>query len=330
MNPGLSSWNDTPAREAIQDFVARVSDRASAAFVAPEERIAVFDNDGTLWCEKPMYIQLDFILRRWVEMAHADPELAEQQPWKAAVEKDYTWLGNAVTKHYGGDDSDLPALMKGLTSAFAGTTVENFAARAAEFLHTQSHPTLKRLYSNCGYAPMVELLRFLEGNGFTNFIASGGGRDFMRPITEEMYGIPPDRVIGSSVSLEFRESGDGGDVLTQPHLDVLDDGPVKPARIWSRIGRRPILAAGNSNGDIQMLEYANQPPRPALRLLVLHDDAEREFDYVGGAEKSLELARQYGWTVVSMKQDWDTIFSDAQSWQVAQPGQKSPPKGDVG
>jgi hypothetical protein len=155
---------------------------------------------------------------------------------------------------------------------------------------------------------MIELLRYLEANGFTNYIVSGGGREFMRPITQELYGIPADRVVGSSVSLEFREDGDGGDVLSQPHLDVLDDGPVKPTRIWSRIGKRPILAVGNSNGDIQMLQFANRPPRPSLRMLILHDDSEREFDYVAGAEKSLELAKQYGWTVASIKSDWKSVF----------------------
>ena len=304
----LSLWNDTPTRQAITQFVQQVTDASGSSFVPPAERVAVFDNDGTLWCEKPMYIQLDFILRRWVEMAQENPALREQQPWKAAVEKDYAWLGNAVTKHYRGDDSDMPTLMKGLLSAFSGFTVEDFAARAGEFLHSQSHPTLKRPYSQCGYAPMIELLRYLEANGFTNYIVSGGGREFMRPITQELYGIPADRVVGSSVSLEFREDGDGGDVLSQPHLDVLDDGPVKPTRIWSRIGKRPILAVGNSNGDIQMLQFANRPPRPSLRMLILHDDAEREFDYVAGAEKSLELAKQYSWTVASIKNDWKSVF----------------------
>ena len=155
---------------------------------------------------------------------------------------------------------------------------------------------------------MIELLRYLEAHGFTTYIASGGGRDFIRPISQEIYGIPPERVIGSSVSLAFREDGDGGDLLTLPQLDVLDDGPEKPPRIWSRVGKRPILAAGNSNGDIPMLQFANKPPRPALRLVILHDDPAREFDYVTGAERSLELARQHGWTVVSMKDDWTTVF----------------------
>jgi hypothetical protein len=156
---------------------------------------------------------------------------------------------------------------------------------------------------------MIGLLRYLEANGFATFIASGGGRDFMRPVGQEMYGIPPERVIGSSISLGFRENGDGGDLLTQPQLDVLDDGAEKPPRIWSRIGKRPILAAGNSNGDIAMLQFANKPPRPALRLLLLHDDPVREFDYVEGAERSLELAKRYGWTVVSIRNDWKTVFA---------------------
>ena len=305
----LDSWNDGAAKSAIIDFVDRVTTHDSSTFMPPADRIATFDNDGTLWCEKPMPIQLDFILRRWVEMAQQDPALREQQPWKAAVEKDYSWLGGVINKHYAGDDSDLPVVMKGVLTAFEGVTTEEFAERAGHFLRTQSHPTLQRPYRACGYAPMIELLRYLEANGFATFIASGGGRDFVRPISQEIYGIPPERVIGSSISLAFHENGDGGDLLTQPRLDVLDDGPEKPPRIWSRTGKRPILAAGNSNGDIAMLQFANKPPRPALRLLVLHDDPVREFDYVTGAERSLQLAKQYSWTIVSMKDDWKTVFA---------------------
>jgi phosphoserine phosphatase len=304
----LDSWNDGTAKSAIIDFVKRVTTEASADFVPPSERIATFDNDGTLWCEKPLPIQFDFILRRWVSMAQEDPALRERQPWKAAVEKDYAWLGSVITKHYGGDDSELPDLMTGLLTAFAGVTTEDLTERALDFLSTQSHPSLKRLYRDCGYLPMVDLLNYLEANGFANYIVSGGGRDFMRPIAPQMYGISSERVIGSSVELEFRENGDGGDVLTKSNLNVLDDGLVKPAAIWSRIGKRPILAAGNSNGDIPMLQFANKPPRRALRLLILHDDAAREFKYVAGAEKSLELAKQYNWTLVSMKDDWKKMF----------------------
>jgi len=308
MSTQLESWNDGGAKRAIVDFVTRVTTANGPDFVPPAARIATFDNDGTLWCEKPLPIQFDFILRRWVEMAQENPALRERQPWQAAVDKDYAWLGNVITKHYAGDNSDLPTLMNGLVTAFAGVTTEDLIERAANFLRTQSHPSLKRLYRACGYAPMIELLRYLEANGFANYIVSGGGRDFMRPITAELYGIPPERVVGSNVQLEFRENGDGGDVRTKSQLNVLDDGPAKPVSIWSRIGKRPILAAGNSNGDIPMLQFANKPPRPALRLLVRHDDATREFDYVTGAEKSLALAKQYGWTVISMKTDWKTVF----------------------
>ena len=305
----LTWWRDSAARQEIVDFVARVTAEDGPDFVPPADRIAVFDNDGTLWCEKPMYIQLDFILRRWVEMAEQNPALCEQQPWQAATEKNYAWLDGAVTKYYNGDDSDIPTLVRGVVSAFAGYTIEEFAQRAGDFLHTQSHPTLGRPYRQCGYAPMIELLRYLEATGFSNYIVSGGGRDFMRPITQELYGIPAERVVGSSVALAFRANGDGGDVLTQPQLDVLTDGAAKPTRIWSRIGKRPIFAAGNSNGDVPMLQFANQPPRPALRLLVRHDDAEREFAYTAGAEKALALAAQYGWTVASIKDDWKTVFT---------------------
>ena len=304
----LASWNDCPARKEIVDFVTRVTTPGGAAFVPPADRIAVFDNDGTLWCEQPV-IQLAHILQRWEEMAQKDRSLRDQQPWKAAVDKDMGWFRNAITKHYNGDESDMPTLAKGLLAAFEGLTTEEFGKRAAEFLRTESHPKLKRLYRDCGYAPMVELLRYLEEHGFTNYVVSGGGRDFMRQIAGEIYGIPQERVIGSSSALGFREKGDGGDLLMKAKLDVFDDGAVKPTRIWSRIGKRPLFAAGNSNGDIPMLQFANTKERPGFRLLVLHDDGEREFDYVSGAEKALALARQYGWSVVSMKQDWTRVFN---------------------
>ena len=310
----LASWNEGAAKQSIIDFVKRVTTEASPDFVPVAERIAVFDNDGTLWCEQPV-IQLAHILDRWVEMAQQNPALRDQQPWKAAVNKDMTWFRTAITKHYGGDESDMPAIAKGVLSAFEGLTTEEFAKRVAAFFRTETHPKLKRLYRDCGYKPMVELLRFLEAHGFTNYIVSGGGRDFIRQIAGEIYGIPQERVIGSSTSIAFREQGDGGDLLMKPKLDVFDDGAMKPTRIWSRIGKRPIFAAGNSNGDIPMLQFANKPPRPAFRLLVLHDDAAREFDYVSGAEKSLALAKQYGWTVVSMKNDWTLVFASEEGIQ---------------
>jgi FMN phosphatase YigB (HAD superfamily) len=304
----LASWNDTATRAAIVSFVQRVTTEGGPEYMPPSERVATFDNDGTLWCEKPIPIELGFILVRLAEMAEADASLRERQPWKAASEKDSGWLGEAITKHYHGDDSDVKVLMTGILQAFAGQSVEDYAAAAEGFLRGGMHPTLGRSFHACGYLPMIELLRYLEANGFTSYIASGGDRDFMRPVTEEIYGIPSERVIGSSNALRYLEDEHGGTVTYAAELDVFDDGPVKPTRIWSRIGRRPILAGGNSNGDIPMLRYTGGKNRPALRLLVLHDDPEREFEYSSGAEKSLETAATEGWTVVSIKNDWNTIF----------------------
>lgn len=184
-----------------------------------------------------------------------------------------------------------------------------YEAEVTEFLRTARHPTLGRPYRGCAYLPMVELLQFLEQNDFTTYIASGGDRDFMRPATMELYGVPRERVIGSSFALEYREDERGGSVMYKSQLDFFDDGPEKPVRIWSRIGRRPILAAGNSNGDAEMLQFAGGGSHPALRLL-LHDDAGREFDYTAGAERSLERAKAQGWTMVSIKNDWATVFDD--------------------
>jgi phosphoglycolate phosphatase-like HAD superfamily hydrolase len=296
----LDSWTDGPTKSAIVDFVDRVTTQGPD-YVAPEERIAVFDNDGTLWCEKPMYIQLDFLIRRFAEQAKADLSLREKQPYKAAVEGDLNWFGGAVTKHYQGDDSDFKPLVGAILTAHHEITVEEHRGRVHEFFNEAKHPTLGRPYTACGYRPMVELLRYLEDNGFTNYIVSGGGRDFMRPVTGQLYGIPPERVVGSSVGLDYRD----GNLFTTSQPEFLDDGPMKPVRLWSRIGRRPILAAGNSNGDIEMLEFTR-----GLRLLVLHDDGDREFDYTAGAEKSLDRAATDGWTVVSMRSDWATVFSD--------------------
>ena len=302
----LASWNDTATRQAIVAFA-----EGAAQSVSPGERVAVFDNDGTLWCEKPMPIELGFILHRFAEMAEADESLREKQPWKAAVEKDYAWLGKVVEEHYAGDDTNVKVVLGALLQAFAGQTVEEYASAAAAFLADAPHPALGRKLRDCTYVPMVDLLRYLEGHGFTCFIASGGSRDFMRTITAELYGIPPERVVGSSNGLEYTDDDHGGSLAYLAKPDVFDDGPVKPVRIWSRVGRRPVLAAGNSNGDIPMLRWTGGKGRPALRLLVLHDDAEREFDSVKGAEKALEQAKADGWTVVSVKNDWSTVFSES-------------------
>ncbi|MGB3484496.1 MAG: HAD family hydrolase [Mycobacterium sp.] len=301
----LASWNDGPTKAAIVDFVESVT-APGDSFVPVEERIAVFDNDGTLWCEKPMYIQLDFLLRRFKEQAEADPSLRDTQPYKAAYSGDLKWLGDAVTKHYQGDDSDLKPLMAAILTSQHEITVDELAARFDAFFAEATHPTLGRKYTACGYAPMIELLRHLEAHDFTNYIVSGGGRDFMRPVTGPLYGIPPERVVGSSVGLAYRD----GQLYTTAQPEFLDDGPIKPARLWSRIGRRPIFAAGNSNGDVEMLEFTAASTRPSLQLLVVHDDADREFDYTAGAEKALGHAGVKKWTVASMRDDWKHVFGD--------------------
>jgi phosphoglycolate phosphatase-like HAD superfamily hydrolase len=309
MPDALSLWNEGETKRAIVDFVARVTKEGSGDFVPAEARIAVFDNDGTLWCEKPLQIQADFLFRRLAWMVEQDSSLCTRQPWKAVVEKDYDWLGNVITKHYQGDDSDLKLMAGGLLQCYRGFTIEEFETGAEEFLRTEQHPLLKRPYLDCAYKPMVELLRYLEGNGFTCYIASGGGRDFMRAITQDLYGIPPERVIGSTVALEYREEGNASFIVHKPELDIFDDGPVKPVRIWSRIGRRPIFAAGNSNGDIPMLHYCAGQARPSFSLLLKHDDDQREYAYIAGAEELLKRAQQGGWTVVSMKNDWEEMFA---------------------
>jgi phosphoglycolate phosphatase-like HAD superfamily hydrolase len=304
----LSSWRDGPAMQAIIDFVGRTCGEDGSVAVPVEERVAVFDNDGTLWCEKPLPIQADFILRRLAEMAAAQPELGERQPWKAAAEGDAGWFGALMAEHYAGDDTNVKTLAAGILAAYAGISVEDFEAQADAFLRSAKHPTLNRTYLECTYAPMVELLNYLKVNGFSNYIASGGGRDFMRPVTHDLYGIPRERVIGSSSTLAYASDDHGGTITHRPEADYLDDGPEKPVRIWSRIGRRPLLAAGNSNGDVPMLDFTKHADKPTLRLLVLHDDGEREFEYTGGADKALKQAEADGWTIVSIKNDWATVF----------------------
>ena len=307
----LSLWSDGATRSAITDFVARVTEQGGPDFVEPAARVAVFDNDGTLWSEKPLVIQLDFTIRQLAKLAADDPTLRDRQPYKAAYEGDQHWMGAAMVKHYQGDDSDLHLLMGAVTSAFETVDVEDYDRQVLAFFDDAAHPTLGRPYRACGYAPMVELLRYLEDHGFTTYIASGGDRDFMRPVAGDLYGIPPERVIGSALGLEYRGDGDTQTLLYKAAMDFFDDGPEKPVRIWSRIGRRPILSFGNSNGDLPMLAYSGREGAPALRLLLLHDDDEREFSYTAGAEQALETADRQSWTVVSMKNDWTEVFPSA-------------------
>jgi len=308
MTGPLSLWNHTPTRQAVLEFVAAVSTPGSPDYVPPSERVATFDNDGTLCCEKPMYIQFDYLLRKLAAQAQDDGKLRAQQPWQAAWEKDYEWLGGAITKHYQGDDSDFRILLGGILALAEDQPVEQIEMEAKQFVENERHPELDMPYGKCVYQPMLELLRYLETQGFVNYIVSGGGRDFMRGFADDLYGIPRQRIIGSTVAYRMVEDDGGVAIVQQAELDVIDDGPGKPIQIWHVIGRRPLLAVGNSNGDIEMLKFAEANGKSFLNLLLLHDDAKREYAYDQGAESALKLAAERGWTVISMLNDWKEVF----------------------
>jgi phosphoglycolate phosphatase-like HAD superfamily hydrolase len=282
----LESWNDGPAKSAIVDFVGRVTAEGGPNYVAPEQRVAVFDNDGTLWCEKPMYIQLDFLLRRFKEQAEADESLREKQPYQAAYTGDLKWLGDAVTKHYQGDDGDFAILLAAILSAHHAITVEEHAARVNAFYAEAKHPTLGRPYTECGYAPMVELLRYLEGNGFTNYVVSGGGRDFMRPITGSMYGIPPERVVGSSVGLIYQNGQVSTTSEPEPHR-------AKANLRCRQLERRHRDAAVQSGGHSPLVATDGAARRRRPRIRLRHGRGEgtgsRQDPQLGGSEHEERL-----------------------------------------
>jgi phosphoserine phosphatase len=290
MSADLSSWRDGASKSAVLDFVRSVS-TPGTSFVPPAERVAAFDNDGTLWCEKPMYVQADFLFRRWRQMAEEEPARRTQQPWKALVEGDEAWLA-AITEH-------LPDLIRGVTEAYDAITTQAFEQAVGKFFASARHPTLGVPYYEVGYRPMRELIALLKAHEFTVYICSGGGRDFVRPVAEQMYGVARECVIGSATTLEYR---DGDLYRTRGIEQPIDDGAGKPVHIWARTGRRPLLAGGNSDGDIAMLATAS------FGLLIHHDDAEREFAYDEGAEQALAQAAQQGWTTVSMRRDFETVF----------------------
>jgi phosphoglycolate phosphatase-like HAD superfamily hydrolase len=286
----LPSWRDGRPRTSILDFVRLVTSPGDA-YVPPAERIATFDNDGTLWCERPLYAQADFVFRRFRQMVRDDPALAGIQPYKAVVEGDREWLADIY--------AHVPELLKGVTEAFCGITTEAFDAAAGAFFASARHPTLGRPYTETAYRPMLELIRLLEAHDFRVYICSGGGRDFVRAAVEQVYGLSRDRVIGSATTLEYR---DGALFRTAGVEQPIDDGPGKPVHIWARIGRMPLLAGGNADGDIAMLQTAR------FGLLLRHDDDAREFVYDTGAERALAAAADRGWTVVSMKEDFEQVF----------------------
>jgi phosphoglycolate phosphatase-like HAD superfamily hydrolase len=302
----LPSWNDGLAKSAILDFVKRVTTDGGPEMVPPADRIAVFDNDGTLWSEQPAYFQGMFVFDRIKAMAPQHPEWRSEQPFKAALE------GDLKTLAAGG----MASLDKLLMTTHAGMTAEEFTAIAADWLKTARHPRFNRPYNELTFQPMVELLGYLGQSGFRTYIVSGGGVEFMRVWAEDAYGIPPERVIGSSIKLKYELVGDKPALRRLAEIDFIDDGPGKPVGIGKVIGKRPIFAAGNSDGDLQMLQWTTLASGPRFGLIVHHTDAEREWSYdrqsaIGKLDKALDEAPRRGWTIVDMKQDWKTVYSPA-------------------
>lgn len=301
----LPSWNGGAAKSTILDFVKRVTTEGGSDFVPPPRRIATFDNDGTLWCEQPMYFQLAFAFDQVKAMAPQHPEWRSKQPFKGLLEGDMKAVAAAGTK----------GLMEVVAATHSGMTVEAFAKTAGDWIATTLHPRFKRPYIDLVYQPMLELLAFLRANSFKTFIVSGGGIDFMRPWTEKVYGIPPEQVVGSSVAVKLLTGVDGKpELIKQPQVDFIDDGPGKPVGINRFIGRRPILAFGNSDGDQQMLEWTAAGDGARFMGLVHHTDAEREYAYdrqakFGKLDKAWDEAVKRGWLVVDMKADWKTVFA---------------------
>ena len=299
----LPSWNDTAPKKAIIAFVEKVTKEDSADFVPPAERIATFDNDGTLWAEQPMYFQLFFALHQVKILAPQHPEWKDKEPFASLLK------GDVKAALAGGEKSILEIVM----ATHAGMTTEEFEKSVKDWIATAKHPTTGRPLTEMVYQPMLELLTYLRANGFKIFIVSGGGIEFMRPWTENVYGIPPEQVVGSSGKTKF-EMRDGKPVLVKlPAIDFIDDKEGKPAGINSYIGRRPIAAFGNSDGDLQMLQWTAAGIGPRFCLYVHHTDAEREYAYdresnIGQLDKGLDEAKAKGWTVVSMKDDWKRIF----------------------
>ena len=299
----LPSWNEGASKASILRFLEAVTSEGSATFVPPLDRIAVFDNDGTLWSEKPFYFQLIFALDRVKALAGQHPEWQEQQPFKAVLE------GNIGGVLAGG----LKALIEILLVTHAGNTSEEFEQIVLDWIASARHPTTGRPYTEMIYQPMLELLNTLQAHGFRNYIVSGGGIEFMRAWVEDVYGIPPEQVIGSSIETRF-EMRDSGPVLVRlPKVDFVDDSEGKPVGIHKFIGRRPLLAFGNSDGDLEMLQWTAAGDGPHFMGLVHHTDAEREWAYdrespVGQLDKALDEARAKGWTVVDMAREWRVVY----------------------
>jgi hypothetical protein len=300
----LASWRDGPSKAAIVGFVERVTKAGGTEFVPPAERIAVFDNDGTLWAEQPIYFQLAFAIDRVKALAPEHPEWSEKEPFQSIL------AGDVKTALAGGEHAIGELVM----ATHAGKTTDEFAAVVREWIATATHPTLKRRYVECVYQPMLEVLRYLRANGFKTYIVSGGGVEFMRAWVERVYGIPPEQVIGSRIQLQYAlRDGKTPTLVRLPKIDFVDDKAGKPIAIEHIIGRRPTAAFGNSDGDLQMLQWTTAGSGPRLGVIVRHTDAEREWAYdkdshVGRLDAALAEAPSRGWVVVDMKAEWSTIF----------------------
>jgi len=301
----LPSWSDGPAKNAILEFVAAVMDEKGKDYVEPADRIATFDNDGTLWVEYPMYTQALFAFDRVNKLAPQHPEWKTQQPFKGVLEEDMKAVGA----------SGMKGLMEIIMATHSGMTAAEFEQEVSNWLATKKQPKFKRLYTELVYQPQLELLAYLRANGFKTFIVSGGGIAFMRPISEQTYGIPPEQVVGSSVVAEFQVKEGKPVLVRMPKIDFINDKAGKPVGIYEHIGRRPILAFGNSDSDMQMIEYTMAGKGRRLGLFVHHTDAEREYAYdrkshVGTLDKVLDIATENDWIVVDMKRDWKQVFPD--------------------
>lgn len=301
----LPSWNDGETKSAIIAFVESVTTDGSAHFVDEDDRIATFDNDGTLWVEQPMYTQLAFAFERVKAMADDHPEWKTTQPFQAVLEGDMKTLGEAGDK----------GILEIVAATHSGMSTEDFEKITTDWLATAKHPKLDKPYTELVYQPMLELIDYLQDNDFETFIVSGGGIEFMRPWTEEVYDIPPQQVVGSSITTEFKMVDGKPALMRTDKIDFIDDGPGKPVGINAHIGRRPIMAFGNSDGDLQMLQYTCLADGPGFCLYVHHTDAEREYAYdrdatFGKLDKGLNAAATNGWTVVNMSRDWKTVFGE--------------------
>lgn len=301
--PTLPSWHNGPAKQAIVEFVTRVTKKGGPDFVPVAERIATFDNDGTLWAEQPLYFQFVFALDRIKALAPDHPEWTEKEPFKSVL------AGDVKAALAGGEHAIVELMM----ATHTGMTTEEFSPIVTEWMSTARHPRFNRPYNDLVYQPMLELLAYLRAHQFKTFIVSGGGVEFMRPWAEKTYGIPPEQVVGSSGKLQFEMRGEQPVLLKLPAVDFIDDGPGKPVGIQQRIGRRPILAFGNSDGDLQMLQWTAAGKGARFVGLVHHTDAEREWAYdhpsdIGQLDKALSEAKAKGWNVVDMKRDWKRVF----------------------